>query len=124
MAELKDFTHRIIDWNLTPEHAVTMYLEWGNNDWQSEYPPVRSKTDVSTYFVVDTWEGAPIIRLVQRNSERADDLLVFPLPERFLAGFYAENGKNKGIYTPTDEIKAWLRSELGQNIDGKPRSKT
>ena len=124
MTTLKDFSLYNIDWNLSPEHAVTMYLEWGNNDWQSEYPPVRSKTDVSTYFVVDTWGEVPIIRLVQRNSEQADDLLVFPLPERFLVGFYAENGKNKGIYTPTDDIKAWLRAELGQNIEGKPRSKT
>ena len=124
MAELKDFTHQIIDWNLTPEHAVTMYLEWGNNDWQSEYPPVRSKTDVSTYFVVDTWGEKPVIRLVRRNSEQADDLLTIPVPEEFLAGFYSENGKSKGIYTPTGDLKAWLRRELGQEIDGKPRSKT
>ena len=124
MAELKDFTHRIIDWNLTPEHAVTMYLEWGNNDWQSEYPPVRSKTDVSTYFVVDTWGEKPVLRLVQRNSEQADDLLVMPLPEEFLPNFYEENGKNRGIYTLTDTIKTWLRRELGQEIEGKPRSKT
>ena len=124
MKSLADCRNLDIDWELGPEEAVTMYLEWGNNDWQSEYPPVRSKTDVSTYFVVDTWGEVPIIRLVQRNSEQADDLLVFPLPERFLVGFYAENGKNKGIYTPTDDIKAWLRAELGQNIEGKPRSKT
>jgi len=42
MPQLKDFALYDIDWNLTPEHAVTMYLEWGNNDWHSEYPPVRS----------------------------------------------------------------------------------
>ena len=29
MPDLKDFALCNIDWNLTPEHAVTMYLEWG-----------------------------------------------------------------------------------------------
>ena len=56
MAQLRDFSTLDISWNLTPEHAVTMYLEWGNNDWHSEYPPVRSKSDESYYFVVDTWD--------------------------------------------------------------------
>ena len=59
MASLKDFSTLDISWDLTPEHAVTMYLEWGNNDWHSEYPPVRSKDDMSNYFVVDTWGREP-----------------------------------------------------------------
>ena len=91
MTSLKDFSLYNIDWNLSPEHAVTMYLEWGNNDWHSEYPPVRSKEDVSHYFVVDSWQEPPVIRLVRRNSERADDLITGPegrLPQgsRFMAG--------------------------------------
>ena len=53
MNRLQDYALYDISWNLSPEHAVTMYLEWGNNDWHSEYPPVRSKEDVSHYFVVD-----------------------------------------------------------------------
>ncbi len=32
MASLKDFSLYDISWNLSPEHAVTMYLECGNND--------------------------------------------------------------------------------------------
>ena len=55
MNRLQDYALYDISWNLSPEHAVTMYLEWGNNDWHSEYPPVRSKEDVSHYFVVDSW---------------------------------------------------------------------
>ena len=47
MAELKDFSLYNIDWDLTPEQAVTLYLEWGNNDFGSEFPPVRSKDDVA-----------------------------------------------------------------------------
>ena len=68
MTSLKDFSLYNIDWNLSPEHAVTMYLEWGNNDWHSEYPPVRSKDDVSHYFVVDSWQEPPVIRLVKETE--------------------------------------------------------
>lgn len=114
MKTLKDFAHLDIDWNLTPEHAVTMYLEWGNNDWNAEYPPVRSKSDVSRYFVIDAWGDRPVIRLVQRNSEKAEDLVAVPLPDALLDGFRTEHGNVKGVYTPTPAIKDWLKKEMGQ----------
>ena len=114
MPSLKDFALYDIDWNLTPEHAVTMYLEWGNNDWHAEYPPVRSKEDVSHYFVVDSWQDPPVVRLVRRNSERADDLISVPLPDSLLADFRQAHGTWRGISEPTPGIKAWLKSELEQ----------
>src|SRR6056297_521516 len=52
IAELKqdkDLIHSIV-WSMTPEEAVTLYLEWGNN-W-AHGRVVRSKEDVSNYFVV------------------------------------------------------------------------
>lgn len=115
MDALKPYEHLDIDWNLTPEHAVTMYLEWGNNDWNAEYPPVRSKKDVSRYFVVDAWEDAPMVRLVERNSEKADDLVSFPLPEELLPGFRAEHGSTRGLYAISEELKAWLKAAMGQD---------
>lgn len=114
MAELKDFSLYDIDWNMTPEQAVTMYLEWGNNDWKSEYPPVRSKEDVSQYFVIDNWESPPSIRLVRRNSENAEDLFSMPLPQELLEDFEKQNGGLRGVSAPTPEIKAWLKKQLGQ----------
>lgn len=114
MAELKDFSLYDIDWNLTPEQAVTMYLEWGNNDWTSEYPPVRSKADVSTYFVVDSWQDPPVIRLVQRNSEQATDLFTMPMPQELLDDWHQENRGLKGISAPTRQIRQWLKKQLGQ----------
>jgi hypothetical protein len=114
MDALKPFLHLDIDWNLTPEDAVTLYLEWGNNNWQAEFPPVRSKSDVSRYFVVDSWGETPMIRLVQRNSETAEDLLAFALPDCLLPGFRKEHAGIKGISAPSEEIKAWLRKEMGQ----------
>lgn len=114
MDALKPFLHLDIDWNLAPEDAVTMYLEWGNNGWQAEFPPVRSKSDVSRYFVVDSWENPPVIRLVQRNSEKAEDLAVFALPDFLLPEFRRENGGLKGVSAPTGAIKTWLKKEMGQ----------
>ncbi len=40
--QLKAFSSLPIEWNLDPADAVTLYLEWGNNDWRAEHPPVRS----------------------------------------------------------------------------------
>lgn len=110
MSDLRSIPYDI-DWNMTPEHAVTMYLEWGNNDWHAEYPPVRSKEDYSTYFVVDTWQSPPLVRLVRRNSEAAVDVLTFTLPEELHGEFFNEYGKLKGIFTPTPGIKEWLQEQ-------------
>lgn len=112
MAELKDFACCPIDWDLSPEQAVTMYLEWGNNDWRAPHPPVRSCDDVSWYFVVDSWQDPPVVRLVRRNSDTAEDLLELPLPEALLADFRAENGTLQSVSEPTPAIKAWLKAEL------------
>lgn len=114
MAELKDFSTYHISWNLTPEHAVTMYLEWGNNDWTCEYPPVRSKDDVSIYFVVDSWGEYPFIRLIRRNVEKAEELFSMPLPEELLQDWRDANGNWRGTGAPTPAIKEWLKKQLGQ----------
>ncbi|MDR1776649.1 MAG: hypothetical protein LBR31_02305 [Desulfovibrio sp.] len=112
MDDLKRFSEYCIDWNLTPEHAVTMYLEFGNNDWRGEYPPVRSKSDVVHYFVVDSWQDPPVIRLVERSYEGAVDLMEMPLPERFLGAFRAEHGNCRGVVAPDEAVKDWLKAEM------------
>lgn len=109
---LNRFSNLPIDWNLSPEHAVTMYLEWGNNDWHAEYPPVRSKDDVSIYFVVDTWDERPIVRLVRRNSEEAVDLLTLELPDKLVDSWRGEFKNLRGIFEPTEEIKEWLKESM------------
>jgi len=98
-----------IDWDMTPEDAVTLYLEWGNNSWHAAHKPVTSKNDYSTYFVVNTWSGAPEVTLVRRNSEDAVELASFTLPDALAAEFMEEVGGNKGVYAPTEAIKNWLR---------------
>ena len=68
-----------IDWEMTPEDAVKLYLEWGNN-WVSGNYVIRSKDDVSHYFVINTWKGDPVIYLVRRNSDEAQNLAEIRMP--------------------------------------------
>ncbi len=109
---LKDVASLNIDWNLAPEDAVTLYLEWGNNNWHAEHAPVRSKDDFATYFVVDSWEEKPTLRLVRRNSEQAVDLFTTELPKDLEEEFKKEHEGLKGLYSPSESIKDWLKQEI------------
>jgi hypothetical protein len=110
--QLNQFSNLAIDWDLAPEDAVTLYLEWGNNSWHAKHQPVRSKSDFSHYFVVDNWGEVPKVLLIKRNSEAAEELFVSDLPEPLARSFRNEFGRLKGIFEPTDEIKNWLRQLL------------
>ena len=112
MEFLKPFGNLDIDWGLTPEDAVTMYLEWGNNNWRGDRAPVRSQTDESVYFVVDAWEDPPVVRLIRRNAEESRELVSFPLPPDLLPVWREENGRARGVFAPGKRITAWLRERV------------
>ena len=97
-----------IDWEMTPEEAVRLYLEWGNN-WSRGVYSIKSKDDVSYYFVLNTWDEAPVIYLVKRNSDEAIDLAKLGIPDELIDDFVREK---KGIYAVDGSIKDWLRQEL------------
>jgi len=102
-----------IDWDMTPEEAVRLYLEWGNN-WASGNYVIRSKSDVTHYFVINNWGEKPIIYLLRRNSETVDEIAQFDLPDSFVKYFYDSVGRHKGVYAIEGPIKAWLKQELSQ----------
>jgi hypothetical protein len=115
MMDIENLRNRLdlltdIDWDMTPEEAVTLYLEWGNN-W-SHGRMVRSKEDVSYYFVVNTWEDPPTVMLIRRNSEEAVELAEFALPEHLREGYLNSVASRKGVYPITKEVRAWLEAEL------------
>jgi hypothetical protein len=95
-----------IEWDMTPELAVRMYLEWGNiwSRGEDRRHVVQSKKD----FVVNCWARPYYIYLIRMSHEEAVDLAKFELPERFakpVCNF-------KGVYSPDGELKDWLRKEL------------
>ena len=100
-----------IDWEMTPEEAVRLYLEWGNN-WASGNYVIRSKNDESIYFTVSTWKEPPMIYLIRRNSDEAKEIARIPMPDRLKRQFFKENGSNKGVYAIEGVVKQWLREQL------------
>ena len=100
-----------IDWEMTPEEAVRLYLEWGNN-WAHSNFVIRSKEDVSYYFVVNTWETVPVIYLIRRNSDEAVEMAGFALPTGIGDRFLKSIGHNKGVYALDDDLRDWLQTEL------------
>ncbi|MGE4503937.1 MAG: DVU0772 family protein [Desulfovibrionaceae bacterium] len=112
MPELHHYRHLDIDWNMTPEDAVTLYLEWGNNSWRGQFQPVRSKDDYYNYFVVYNWDEEPRAILIRRNSEQAQELWSRELPPKLAAAFREDVGGLKGVYPPSDAVKRWLHNQF------------
>lgn len=100
-----------IDWEMTPEEAVRLYLEWGNNWVHSKYV-IKSKEDISYYFVVYFWDGPPLIYLIRRNSEEASELAKIEMPDWLRQSFTEETGGNNGVYKLSGEVRRWLESQL------------
>ncbi|MBW2248956.1 MAG: hypothetical protein JRF62_17615 [Deltaproteobacteria bacterium] len=116
MMRLKDIKQdsdllNAIDWEMTPEEAVRLYLEWGNN-WARGNYVIRSKDDVTHYFVINTWGKTPIIYLIRRNSEEAVELAKIDMPDHIKDRFYEVNGHLKGVYPVEGEVKTWLKQQL------------
>jgi len=103
-----------IDWDMTPEEAVRLYLEWGNN-WASGNYVIRSKGDVSHYFVINNWGNTPQIFLLRRNSDAVEELAKFDLPEDLYPYFEKTIGSHKGVYAVEGQIKDWLKQALNEN---------
>ena len=116
LSELKDRQDIIgsIDWDMTPEEAVTRYLEWGNN-WSHGRNLVRSKSDVVHYFVVNTWDDPPKIYLIERNSDAAVELAVVDMPEAMAKRFLDRAPTRKGVYAVDREVREWLEEKLFGN---------
>ena len=92
-----------IDWDMTPEEAVRLYLEWGNN-WARGNYVIRSKDDVTHYFVVNTWKEKPVIYLIRRNSEEAVELAEIEMPQDLNKLFLESVGHQKGVYAADGEV--------------------
>ena len=101
----------LIDWDMTPEEAVRLYLEWGNN-WARGNYVIKSKNDVTYYFVVNTWGEEPTVYLIRRNSDEAVELAEFTMPEKVKERFLESIGHNKGVYSIEGEVKDWLQKQL------------
>ena len=108
----RELVHQI-DWSMTPEKAVDMYLEWGAG-WTRGNDFVRSGDDESVYFVIYDWEKPAQVTLLRRSSKEVQELAKIPVDEKLVSNAIAEGGKKAGVgvYPPNEELKKWLAKAI------------
>lgn len=98
-----------VDWDMTPEEAIALHLEWGQLRGQAYYRDHNSET---VYFSINTWKNPPIVSLIKRKGFDSEELSTFRLPAKLEKRFMESNGKHKGVFAIEGEIKNWLKKEL------------
>ncbi len=109
-----------IDWAMTPEKAVEMYLEWGTG-WTRGNDFVSSADDESFYFVIFDWETEPpVVTLLHRTLEGADELAKIEVPKELFDASCKEDGMRPGgtVHTLNRNLKEWVNGLIqGPEID-------
>lgn len=109
-----------IDWAMTPEKAVEMYLEWGTG-WIRGNDFVSSSDDESYYFVVFDWEiEPPVVTLLHRTLEGAEELAKIEVPKELFDAACADDGSRPGgtVHRLNRKLKEWVNELIdGPSID-------
>lgn len=100
-----------VDWEMTPEEAIALHLEWGPLRSQAYYNS-RDNNNETVYFVINTWKRPPILTLVRRRGFDSEELGNFKLPKDLETEFLQGIGKYKGVYAVEGNIREWLKKEL------------
>jgi hypothetical protein len=103
-----------IDWSMTPEKAIEMYLEWGTG-WVRGNDFVHGKNDVSVYFVLYDWEEPPQATLIRRTVNGADEIAKVQIPADLFHKACDEDGYKPGVgvHPINWELKEWLCDAVG-----------
>ncbi|MCI5139194.1 MAG: hypothetical protein D3922_12445 [Candidatus Electrothrix sp. AR1] len=107
-----------IDWAMTPEKAVEMYLEWGTG-WIRGNDFVSSADDESYYFVIFDWETKPpVVTLIHRTLEGAEELAKIEVPKELFDAACKEDGVKPGgtVHRLNRSLQDWLNTR----IEGPP----
>ena len=107
-----------IDWAMTPEKAIEMYLEWGTG-WIRGNDFVSSSDDESYYFVIYDWETEPpLVTLLHRTLDGAEELAKIEVPKELFDAACKEDGKRPGgtVHRLNRSLQEWLNAR----IEGPP----
>ena len=112
LRERRELINRI-DWGMTPEKAVDVYLEWGAG-WTRGNEFARSGEEESIYFVIYDWEEPPRVTLLRRNSKEVEELAKLEAPEGLIRASIEDAGRRPGVgvYPLNRALKEWLCREL------------
>jgi len=100
-----------VDWEMTPEEAIALHLEWGPLRSQAYYNS-RDNDNETVYFVINTWKKPPILTLIRRKGFDSEDLGTFRLPKNLEDDFMNDIGQYKGVYAVEGAVREWLKKEL------------
>lgn len=100
-----------VNWEMTPEEAIALHLEWGPLRSQAYYNS-RDNDNETVYFVINTWKNPPILTLVRRKGFDSEDVGTFRLPANLEKEFMDGIGKYKGVYAVDGKVRDWLKKEL------------
>ncbi|WP_417913191.1 DVU0772 family protein [Candidatus Electronema sp. TJ] len=107
-----------IDWAMTPEKAIEMYLEWGTG-WIRGNDFVSSASDESYYFVIYDWEKEPpLVTLLHRTVAGAEELAKIEVPRELFEASCKEGGIKPGgtVQRLNRDLQEWLNVR----IEGPP----
>lgn len=107
---LKEIDQETIDniqWDMTPEEAIALHLEWGPLRSQAYYNS-RDADNETIYFVINNWKEKPELHLYKRKGFDMEIIGEFNLPRR-LQEYY---GELKGVFTPDKATQVWIKDQL------------
>lgn len=113
-----------IDWEMTPEKAVDMYLEWGAG-WTRGNNFVNSDKTESIYFVLYDWETPCQATLIKRTMKEAVEISKISVPEDLFTEACDEDGRRPGgtVHRINDKLITWLNEQInGVGLDPSPTS--
>ena len=100
-----------IDWDLDPQEAFEMYQVKSKDAWKYRHLPEV------LHFCIDVWKGKAKVLLMRRSLKTAEDIALIPVPTDLIdeclrkqVGASAPGGQ----YPVDDQIRDWIRSELGR----------
>jgi hypothetical protein len=105
-----------IDWTMTPEKAVDMYLEWGAG-WTRGHEFVCSANEESFYFVLFDWEKPPQATLIHRTVKEAREMAKVEVPPELFEDAINEDGRRPGgtVHRLNTQLQEWLQARLDRS---------
>ncbi len=102
-----------IDWEMTPEKAIEMYLEWGTG-WIRGNDFVSSMGQESLYFVVYDWNG-PEVTLIRRSTAGAEEIATVEVPKELFDKAIKDDGyaPGVGVHSLNQPLKEWVSDAVG-----------
>ena len=103
-----------IDWSMTPEKAIDMYLEWGAG-WTRGHEFVSTPGQESYYFVIFDWEDPPQVTLIRRNMDGATEEGKIIVPKDLFDNAIREDGHRPGVgvHALNEQLRKWVCTVVG-----------